>query len=698
MATAAADVDKVTGGKKVNTLDLSNITEPLTIKIGADGKTEVAKTSAATTVLLTVLKVDNIVGGTMNDDFKFLKGASLKGWVDGHMGAKNTLDFTELATNVNLDLSDITGEMTPGGQALFKPSDRENGTIFIPAKGVARIQDVKAGTRTGFDGTDGNHITGSNGINVITGGRENDVIAGGKGADILTGGEGDDTYEYKIEDFDDHLAVDNAMQSKRDRIVEGMGTKDGDKDTLDFSKLLMTVNDKYNTVYPKLFVGLGMNGPTLELLRKPPGVNKVTQTINLFSSAVANLEIVKLGKFETTVTISNTWAKSLQILTDVVVDPVQASNAGKVHFDFSMVEHDLIFEIKDGQVFVYKADQDSKGNWRKMSGSPEFSSQNVHDLTGGKGNNIYKFIGTGSISGQLTAGAATQPVGKQNILDYSGRTGTTGVDVNLTDEAITGLLALTVTRLPGATGVLPVQEKWTFIANGSKGMLKLSKMVAVAPNNVMKLETRFADFEANIVSGKDQNDMRDQQVFKGLLAWFLGRNDFVVQKDVAIENNVTPGATTWTVQFSSSGLVPDTVYTSVKNNLHSVDYMLETKKADFADDILSLNDLPQIKDVTVETGIVTNEWTVTYEFEEGYTVRAMEDQLKIGFGATAGARMQVAGTNSYTQKITIVDLHSFVIEFGSFKVIDQPANGAVNKVVVTNPGNGYTTVPAITFT
>src|SRR5574337_1416614 len=64
-----------------------------------------ANTGTVTGVGGTFSNIENLTGGTGNDDFLFSNGATVSGTVDGGAGGTNTLDFTAYSTAVAVTLS-----------------------------------------------------------------------------------------------------------------------------------------------------------------------------------------------------------------------------------------------------------------------------------------------------------------------------------------------------------------------------------------------------------------------------------------------------------------------------------------------------------------------------------------------------------------------------------------------------------------
>jgi parallel beta-helix repeat protein len=116
--------------------------------------------STATT---TFRSVENLIGGSGDDTFKFVGRGSVAGRIDGGAGV-NTLDYSSIGSGVRVNL--FAGTATATG-------------------GVANVANVIGGA--------GNDIlVGDAQANRLVGGGGRDILIGGEGADSLVGGNGDD--------------------------------------------------------------------------------------------------------------------------------------------------------------------------------------------------------------------------------------------------------------------------------------------------------------------------------------------------------------------------------------------------------------------------------------------------------------------------------------------------------------------------
>jgi hypothetical protein len=126
-------------------------------------------------------QIQNLVGGTGVDVFKFVAGGSLAGSLNGG-GAParegDWLDYTGLTTSTTVNLR--TGSAT--------------GVAGGAAGRVTNIQDVHGGNGPNVltGDSQGNILIGGTGSDTIFGGTGASLLIGGAGSDHVTGGSGDD--------------------------------------------------------------------------------------------------------------------------------------------------------------------------------------------------------------------------------------------------------------------------------------------------------------------------------------------------------------------------------------------------------------------------------------------------------------------------------------------------------------------------
>ncbi|RLB33747.1 MAG: hypothetical protein DRH20_13000, partial [Deltaproteobacteria bacterium] len=226
----ANGVETVFAGAGTDTLDLSAVPFDLTFilhnyggvtitdgdyTVNPDGTLSLMGGTGA----VTVLYVENIVGGQGANTFAFEDRAYLAGTIDGGSDAENTLDYTAFTKGLQVDLGMGTATGTSGiinihrvlggagddviaGSAGDDILDGGPGVDTIDysaaAGGVAVDLGVETPQDTGSAGLDTllhfENVTGSPFADILTGDQGPNVINGGAGNDTLRGGEGDDVY------------------------------------------------------------------------------------------------------------------------------------------------------------------------------------------------------------------------------------------------------------------------------------------------------------------------------------------------------------------------------------------------------------------------------------------------------------------------------------------------------------------------
>ena len=341
----------------------------------------------------------------------------------------------------------------------------------------------------GWSSSDDDTLVGKEGTDLLIGGIGDDHLFGGSGNDKSYGGPGDDTYY-----FEDNWGVDT--------LVDSPG-----KNVLDFSRVTKKVTVLLNEdgtftitegpnrlenldpeVFPQL-IGVQQADPLkiMGLPKKPLAVES-RKTNSLYD---LNLE---------------DFAKDL----DITIRPCRDGAVNEV-----------IVQVREKDVAL--------------------TVFGVRNITGGRGNNTYRFIDGATLPGTLVGGAPNQPpllqtFGKMNVLDYS-KYGTQ-ISVNLTSEAVDFDKLLHTQAAPGRSE-LPVRESWTYVVAGLKGSITLGK----EGENQRSFE--FDD--------KHTNEL-DEQNFKKGMAALLKRTDFSVTKSKDIGSEIT----TWTVKFAEPKLIATT--------------------------------------------------------------------------------------------------------------------------------------------
>lgn len=117
---------------------------------------------------LTFTSFENLIGGSLSDQFKLARAGRLTGSVNGG-GGTDTLDFTAWTVGVVANLS--TGSAT--------------GIANRAGRKVSAIENA-------YGGAGNDVLTGSSGNNLLLGNAGHDTLYGGLGRDLLVGGAGID--------------------------------------------------------------------------------------------------------------------------------------------------------------------------------------------------------------------------------------------------------------------------------------------------------------------------------------------------------------------------------------------------------------------------------------------------------------------------------------------------------------------------
>jgi Ca2+-binding RTX toxin-like protein len=137
--------------------------------------------------------VENLTGGSANDNFVLGKSLGVSGHIDGGVGL-NMLDYAAYTTAVNVNLA--TGSATNIGH------------------GINNVTVVRGGSSNDIIvGDSGNDILiGGAGNDTLTAGSGRDLLFGGLGADILNGGAGESILISGTTKFDTNLTtIDNLL-------------------------------------------------------------------------------------------------------------------------------------------------------------------------------------------------------------------------------------------------------------------------------------------------------------------------------------------------------------------------------------------------------------------------------------------------------------------------------------------------------
>nr|WP_067294171.1 DUF4347 domain-containing protein [Marinobacterium profundum] len=186
------------------TLDFSAVSSDLKFVITDDnGVTVITVTTAVNGKVYSVTArgVENLIGGTGDNQYRFEGAAVLGGSLTGFSGTgvnagTATLDFSAYdggsGHGVKLDLTAATAK------AIVDPADAAQDTALI-AGTLSSINDLIG---SGFDDeltgdAQVNRLDGGAGNDTLKGGAQNDTLIGGKGSDSLQGEGGDDTYKVE---------------------------------------------------------------------------------------------------------------------------------------------------------------------------------------------------------------------------------------------------------------------------------------------------------------------------------------------------------------------------------------------------------------------------------------------------------------------------------------------------------------------
>ena len=152
-AIAFTSIESFVGGSASDTFNWLNTTNTWAISSNNAGSVGGASFAG----------MDNLNGGSADDNFTIASGAGVSGTINGN-GGVNSLDYAAFTTAVTVNLT--TGSATGTG-------------------GISNIQHV-------FGGAGNDNFTGSIAANVLVGNAGNDTVFGNDGRDILIGGLGAD--------------------------------------------------------------------------------------------------------------------------------------------------------------------------------------------------------------------------------------------------------------------------------------------------------------------------------------------------------------------------------------------------------------------------------------------------------------------------------------------------------------------------
>ncbi|MBI4788773.1 MAG: M10 family metallopeptidase C-terminal domain-containing protein, partial [Chloroflexi bacterium] len=265
-ANSIANICKFTGGSGNNTF----------IGLNAPNTWTNTALNGGTVGAATFINFQYLVGGTGGDTFSIENGMGVAGTIDGGAGT-NTIDYSDWATSVNVNLAAGTATSTGG---------------------VARIQNIVGGA-----GND--NLTGDANANVIT---------GGAGNDTLTGGAGDDAYIFE-----------NGWGA--DTVVENAG---GGNDTLDFSAVTTPLNFALGSIVVSDGLGNTATHASTYVENIVGGTNTNTLDLSAFATArnIALTALGTLGGFKGTVNgLGGTFDNINAILGGTATDALNGLNS-----------------------------------------------------------------------------------------------------------------------------------------------------------------------------------------------------------------------------------------------------------------------------------------------------------------------------------------------------------------------------------
>jgi hypothetical protein len=363
--------------------------------------------------------IANLTGGTGNDAFDFSGGGSLTGAVKGGGGTNtligpNTTNTWSITTsnggNLNgMPFSTIQNLRGGTGADTFKFSNGKgvtgtiNGgagtdTLNYSAYSTGVTVNLGAGTATGTGGVSAiENVTGSPSNDSITGSSGNNVLSGDGGNDVLNGGSGgNDTF---------------ILASTQGSSTTVTGNSTGD--TLDGANIANT--------WTLTGVGAGtVNGIAFT------GINNLVGGANTdtfkFNSGGSVSGTINGGGGSNTLDYSNHGATAITVnlQTHTATATGGFSNIGTL-VGSSSTSDTLIGPNTTNTWTLTGTNAGTVGT---------FSFSAVENLTGGTGNDTFKFNAGAAVTGKITGGAGT------NTLNYAAYT--TAVTVNMATGAATG--------------------------------------------------------------------------------------------------------------------------------------------------------------------------------------------------------------------------------------------------------------------
>jgi Ca2+-binding RTX toxin-like protein len=174
----ATNIRTIVGGTLVDTLTGPNMAATWTVSGPNAGSIQLGANAIAFS------GVENLVGGTGDDDFTIAPTGSLTGGLQGGSGTgRNSLSYAGWSTSVVVNLS-----LTTAGNATAITGSTLGISIVMGGQGNDTITSL-ASLSSVLVGNGGNDLlTGGAGRDILVGGLGNDTIQGGGSDDILIGG------------------------------------------------------------------------------------------------------------------------------------------------------------------------------------------------------------------------------------------------------------------------------------------------------------------------------------------------------------------------------------------------------------------------------------------------------------------------------------------------------------------------------
>lgn len=195
-----SSIESLVGSSSADTLIGPSTKSTWTIKV-ADGGT-LGTTSFSS--------FESLVGGSLDDIFKFTGVGALSGGIDGGAGI-NTIDYSSLASSIVVDLSLGTAERTAGVSNIQNIYGGSGHDTLIGSFADNLIRG-NGGNDTIDGGTGGNDIlVGGNGSDTISSGPFRSILIGGGGRDELHGGGNQDILIASATRYDTNITALNAL-------------------------------------------------------------------------------------------------------------------------------------------------------------------------------------------------------------------------------------------------------------------------------------------------------------------------------------------------------------------------------------------------------------------------------------------------------------------------------------------------------